>query len=62
MSIGEDAAQTGKRLLTGRHIARMIYEHCKVSDTDESVLDFSEIVKGELKNDTQWFNRDEMKP
>ena len=40
-----------KRLLTGRQVACMIFEYFKFSDTDESVLDFDEILKVELKND-----------
>ena len=46
-----------QRFLTGRQVAWMIYEYVKVSDEDESVLDFDEILKVELKNDNvQPFN------
>ena len=49
--VEEEAAQREKRFLTGRQ------EYFKVSDSDESVLDLNEILKGELKNDNvQSFN------
>ena len=47
----EEAAQKEERFLTGRQVASMIFEYFQVSDTDESVLDFSEIFKVEWKND-----------
>ena len=47
----EEAAQKEKRLLTGMQVAWMIYEYFEVSDTDESVLYITEILKVELKND-----------
>ena len=39
-----------KRFITGRQVAWMTYEYFKVSDTDESVSDFNEMLKVELKN------------
>ena len=38
-------------------VARMIHEYFKASDTNESVLDLTKILKVELKNDkVQPFN------
>ena len=55
--IQEEAAQTGKRFLTGRRVAWMICEYFKVSDTNESVLDLHEILKAEFEKDNvQSFN------
>ena len=46
-----------ERFLSVRQVAWMIFEYFKVRDTDESVLDFSEILKVEWKNDNvQSFN------
>ena len=44
-------AQKEKRLLKGKQVAWMMYEHFKVSDTDESVLDLNEMSEVELEND-----------
>ena len=49
--IQEEAAQKEKRFPTGRQLAWMTYEDFKVSETDESVLDFNEILKVEFKKD-----------
>ena len=55
--INGDFKRKRKRFLTGRQVAWTIYECFKVSDTDESVLYFYEILKVEVKNDTiQPFN------
>ena len=55
--IQEEAAQKEKRCLTGRQVTWLICEYVKVSDTDESVLDFSQSLKVELKSDNvQSFN------
>ena len=48
--IEEESAQREKCFLMGRQVAWMIYEYFKVSDTDESFLDLSEILKVDLKN------------
>ena len=42
--VGEEAAQKEKRFLTGRQVNIF-----KVSDTDEFVLDLSEVLKVEKK-------------
>ena len=47
----EEAAQKEKLFLTGRQVAWMFYECSKVSDTDDSVLDFNYGLNVELKNE-----------
>ena len=55
--IPEEGARTEMRFLTGRSVAWVIHECFKVSDADESVLEISEILKVDLKNDSvQPFN------
>ena len=53
VSIQKEAAKKARRFLTGRQVAWMIYELFRVNDTDESVLDLSEILKVELKYDNE---------
>ena len=41
------------RLLTGRKIASMIYEHFRISDADVTVLDISGLLNSELRGDSE---------
>ena len=38
-------------MLTGRQIARMIYEHFRLTDIDGAFLEFTDLLKVELKGD-----------
>ena len=38
-------------MLTGRQIAWMIYEHFRLTDMDGAVLEFTDLLRVELKGD-----------
>ena len=50
--IEEDISQEKSRQsLTGRQIAWMIYDHFKLTDTDGAFLEFTDLLRVELKGD-----------
>ena len=44
-------AQQDYRFLKGRQIADMIYDNCKISQLGEALLDFSGLLRVQLKHD-----------
>ena len=60
VSLSEQEAQLGDRLLRGRQIAFMIYEYIRVTGAHEPVLDYSDLFRITLHgdniqdSDTRW--------
>ena len=47
----EQKAQTCDRFLRGRQVAHMISEHVRVTGTNESILEFSDLMSVTLRGD-----------
>ena len=60
VTTAEGKSQSEKRSLTGRQIAWMIYDFCKISSNNEAILDFGDILTVQSRNDnvqafdTEW--------